>query len=177
LLNESGKLSPEKKGRLVQRRGKRLGMVDLHVASRVRERRIVLGISQPKMAAALGLAFQQLYKYEQGKNRISAGRLYELGKVLDVPITFFFEEIADASTPVANLASGGDTDESSHREAIELFIAYRAIADPVVRLRLRELARALGSEPNGPTAKPSASQSCRPSRRVRSDRDGGTRKR
>ena len=69
-------------------RGKTLGTIDLHVASRVRERRIVLGISQRKLASALGLTFQQLYKYERGENRISAGRLYELGKVLGVPIAF-----------------------------------------------------------------------------------------
>jgi transcriptional regulator with XRE-family HTH domain len=128
-----------------------------------------LGISQPKLAATLGIAYQQLCKYEQGKNRISAGRLYELGKVLDVPITFFFEGIADASTPVANLASGGHSDELGRREAIELFTAYRAISNPGVRRRLRELARALGSEPNGLTAKPPASLSRKPSRRLRTD--------
>ena len=134
----------------------------------------MLGISQPKLAATLGIAYQQLCKYEQGKNRISVGRLYELGKVLDVPITFFLEGIADASTPVANLASGGHSDELGRREAIELFTAYRAISDPVLRRRLRDLARALGPEPNGPTAKPSASERRRPSRRVRNDRGGGT---
>jgi transcriptional regulator with XRE-family HTH domain len=55
----------------------------------VRERRTELGISQPELAA-----YQQLYKYEQAKNRISASRLYELSEVLDVPVTFFFEGIA-----------------------------------------------------------------------------------
>jgi transcriptional regulator with XRE-family HTH domain len=103
----------------VQGRGKTLGAIDIHVAARLRERRMVLGISQPKLAAALGLTFQQVYKYEQAINRISAGRLYELSKVLDVPITFFFEGIADASTPVANLVSGGHTDELGRREAID----------------------------------------------------------
>ena len=67
--------------------------VDIHVGSRVRERRIELGMSQPKLAAALGIAYQQLYKYEQAKNRVSASRLYELSKVLDVPVTFFFDGI------------------------------------------------------------------------------------
>ena len=64
--------------------------VDIYVGSRLRKRRTALGISPPKLAAALGIAYQQLYKYEQAKNRIS---LYELSKVLDVPITFFFEGI------------------------------------------------------------------------------------
>src|SRR6266550_4746179 len=99
LLNQSGKLS-SKGGRLLGGRGKTLGTIDLHVASRVRERRIGLGISQRQLASALGLTFQQLHKYEQGKSRISAGRLYELGKVLGVPITFFFEDIADTLTPI-----------------------------------------------------------------------------
>jgi len=68
--------------------------VDIHVGLRLRQRRTELGISQPELAAALGIAYQQLYKYEQAKNRISASRLYELSEVLDVPVTFFFEGIA-----------------------------------------------------------------------------------
>ena len=68
--------------------------VDIHVGSRVRERRIALRLSQPKLAAALGIAYQQLYKYEQAKNRISASRLHDMSKVLGVPVTFFFEGLA-----------------------------------------------------------------------------------
>jgi transcriptional regulator with XRE-family HTH domain len=166
LLNQSGKLS-SKGGRILGGRGKTLGTIDLHVASRVRERRIVLGISQREMAAALALTFQQVHKYEQGKSRISAGRLYAFGKVLSVPITFFFEGVTDTSPPPAPLSIGGHTDELGRREAIELFTAYRAISDPLLRLSVRQLARALGSEPNGSTAKASASQRRRPSRRVR----------
>jgi len=67
--------------------------VDIYVGSRLRQRRIALGISPPKLAAALGIAYQQLYKHEQAKNHISSSRLYELSKALDVPITFFFEGI------------------------------------------------------------------------------------
>ena len=108
-------------------RGKTLGAIDLHVASRVREQRILLGISQPQMASALGLTFQQVYKYEQGKNRISAGRLYEFGKILGVPITFFFEGVVDAPTSAAALPSAGDADPLETREAGELLRAYRHI--------------------------------------------------
>jgi transcriptional regulator with XRE-family HTH domain len=79
--------------------------VDIHVGLRLRERRIALGMSQPKLAAALGIAYQQLSKYEQARNRVSASRLYQLSKVLGVPVTFFFEAIGDTSTPIA--ASGG----------------------------------------------------------------------
>ena len=113
-----------------------------------------------------------MHKYEQGKSRISAGRLYAFGKVLSVPITFFFEGITDTSPPAAPLSSGGHTDELGRREAIELFAAYRAISNPKVRLCLRELARALGSEPDGSTEKRTASQSRRASRR-RTDRGRG----
>lgn len=67
--------------------------IDVHVGLRLRDRRIELGMSQPKLAATLGIAYQQLYKYEQAKNRISASRLYQLSEVLDVPVTFFFEGI------------------------------------------------------------------------------------
>jgi transcriptional regulator with XRE-family HTH domain len=165
LLNQSGKLS-SKGGQLLGGRGKTRGAIDLHVASRVRERRIGLGISQRQLASALGLTFQQLHKYEQGKSRISAGRLYELGKVLGVPITFFVEDIADTLTPVTLLETGDHTDELGRREAGELFAAYRAISDPLLRLSVRRLARAFAPEPNGSTAKASASQRRRPSRRV-----------
>ena len=68
--------------------------VDIHVAMRVRQRRIELGLTQPELAGELGITFQNLYKYEKGKNRISAGRLYGLSKALGVPVTFFFEGLA-----------------------------------------------------------------------------------
>ena len=68
--------------------------VDIHVAMRVRERRIELGLTQPEVAAELGITFQHLYKFEKAKSRISASRLYDLGKALGVPVTFFFEGLA-----------------------------------------------------------------------------------
>ena len=87
--------------------------------------------------------------------------------MLGVPITFFVEDIADTLTPVTLLETGDHTDELGRREAGELFAAYRAISDPLLRLSVRRLARALAPEPNGSTAKASASQRRRPSRRVR----------
>src|SRR5262249_26059472 len=126
--------------------------VDTHVASRMRERRIELGISQPKLATALGVAYQQLSKYERAKNRMTASRLYDLSRVLGVPVTFFFEGFADAPTPAAPLESGGHTDPLGRRETVGLFAAYRAISDPVVRRRIRQLVRGFASEPNASTA-------------------------
>src|SRR6185369_2529188 len=64
--------------------------VDVHVGSRVRLRRTLLGMSQEKLGTAIGLTFQQIQKYERGSNRIGSSRLYEFAKVLDVPVSYFF---------------------------------------------------------------------------------------
>src|SRR5690606_26271151 len=80
------------------RGGGRMGRprpVDVHVGSRVRLRRTMLGMSQEKLGAAIGLTFQQVQKYERGANRIGASRLFELSKVLDVPVSFFFDDMAN----------------------------------------------------------------------------------
>jgi transcriptional regulator with XRE-family HTH domain len=126
-------------------------------------------MSQPNLAAALGISYQQLSKYEQGSNRISAGRLYLLSEVLDVPIMFFFEEIADTSTPAASLASDGHKDRLALDKTAEVVAAYRAISDPVLRRSLRQLVRALGPEPNDSTEQSGAPHNRKPSRPLRTD--------
>jgi len=68
-----------------------LNPIDKHVGSRLRMRRLMLDMSQTDVAAALGLTFQQVQKYEKGTNRIGASRLQHLSQVLQVPIPFFFE--------------------------------------------------------------------------------------
>src|SRR3954463_9950619 len=70
--------------------------IDVHVGGRVRLRRTLLGMSQEKLGDALGLTFQQVQKYERGVNRIGASRLFDLSRVLDVPIGFFFDDMPDA---------------------------------------------------------------------------------
>src|SRR5262249_48682224 len=65
--------------------------IDVHVGSRIRLRRTLLGMSQERLGEALGLTFQQVQKYERGVNRVGASRLFDLSRVLDVPISFFFE--------------------------------------------------------------------------------------
>src|SRR5262245_31431626 len=74
--------------------------VDVHVGARMRQRRTLLGMSQSKLGDAVGLTFQQIQKYERGTNRIGSSRLFEFAKVLDVPVSHFFEEMP------ANVLSG-----------------------------------------------------------------------
>lgn len=87
----------------VRKRGRRGSpeswSVDAHVGQRVRMRRTLLGMSQEKLGEAIGLTFQQVQKYERGSNRISAGTLYRLGQVLDVPVSFFFDCYDDPHAP------------------------------------------------------------------------------
>ena len=81
--------------------------VDVHVGSRMRLRRTMLGLSQEKLGEAIGLTFQQVQKYERGANRIGASRLFDLARVLDVPVSFFFDDMPDAaaaSSPSAVVA-------------------------------------------------------------------------
>jgi transcriptional regulator with XRE-family HTH domain len=71
------------------------GRIDNHVGERIRERRIMLGLTQQQLAKTLGVTYQQTHKYEHGFNRVSAGRLYEIARALDVPVTYFYEGVAD----------------------------------------------------------------------------------
>src|SRR5688500_15629609 len=80
--------------------------VDAHVGARVRLRRTMLGMSQERLADELGLTFQQVQKYERGTNRVGSSRLYELSKILDVPIQFFFDEMPDEIAATARTGSG-----------------------------------------------------------------------
>jgi transcriptional regulator with XRE-family HTH domain len=76
-------------------RSRESGEIDHHVGARIRERRIMLGLTQQQLAEMTGVTYQQAHKYEHGINRISAGRLYEFARALDVPITYFFEGVGD----------------------------------------------------------------------------------
>lgn len=127
--------------------------VDVHVGTRVRLRRTLLGMSQEKLGESIGLTFQQVQKYERGSNRVGASRLYDLARVLDVPVGFFFEEMPEEtqqSSPaqVQGLEEEGDTyepDPMAKRETLELVRAYYRISDPTVRKRLFELTKALAT--------------------------------
>ncbi|SOD99209.1 Transcriptional regulator, contains XRE-family HTH domain [Caenispirillum bisanense] len=125
--------------------------VDVHVGSRVRLRRTLLGLSQEKLGEAIGLTFQQVQKYERGANRIGASRLWDLSRVLDVPVSFFFEEMDEsvASRSPRNVLRGAEevaeteADPMTKRETLELVRAYYRIVDPHVRKRIYDLAKTL----------------------------------
>jgi transcriptional regulator with XRE-family HTH domain len=117
---------------------------DVHVGARVRLRRTLLGMSQEKLGEALGLTFQQVQKYERGANRVGASRLWEMSRVLDVPVSYFFEELDGAPRAAAPEARGEfEADAMTKRETLELVRAYYKIAEPAVRRRLFELTKAL----------------------------------
>lgn len=126
--------------------------IDAHVGSRVRMRRTLLGFSQERLGEALSLTFQQVQKYERGANRIGASRLYQISRVLDVPVSFFYDEMPDAiaSAPAGTMPAGlsetpdhFEHDPLAKRETLELVRAYYKIVDPRVRRRLFELVKAV----------------------------------
>ena len=122
--------------------------IDVHVGSRVRLRRTLLGMSQKKLAMAVSLTFQQIQKYERGANRIGASRLFQFSQVLEVPISFFYDEMTnDVRHAVTGMADAPqepfEQDQLVRRETLELVRAYYRIAEPTVRRRLFDLTKAL----------------------------------
>ena len=120
--------------------------VDAHVGRRLRLRRTLMGMSQQKLGEAVGLTFQQIQKYERGTNRIGASRLYQIAGVLDVPVSFFFDEMPKevaARPPSVSDAqvAGGEADRMARRETLELVRAYYRISDPRDRRRAREFVK------------------------------------
>jgi len=135
--------------------GKKPNPVDQHVGSRVRLRRMLLGMSQERLGESMGLTFQQVQKYEKGVNRIGASRLFQIAKILDVPVQFFFEEAPHSdgrSTP-----GMGEADSEAFileflnsREGLELNRAFVKIPDPKVRKSVVDLVRALSATAGTP---------------------------
>ena len=133
--------------------------VDVHVGVRMRQRRSLLGMSQTNLGTAVGLTFQQIQKYERGSNRIGSSRLFEFSKVLDVPVSYFFDEMpaspamkkampkrgpktgfGEAATPFAD-----GKDPLIKRETLELVRAYYKIREGRVRGRVFEMVKAIGA--------------------------------
>ena len=126
--------------------------VDMHVGARIKLRRALLGMSQERLGDALGLTFQQVQKYERGANRVSASRLYDLARVLDVPVNFFFDDFAEGGRQAAASAFGFaesqepfglSADLLSRRETIDLVGAFWRIPDGAQRRRLLELIKGM----------------------------------
>lgn len=117
-------------------------VVDTYVGARIRRRRWMLGVTQQQVASRIGVQFQQLQKYETGTNRVSASRLWEISKALEVPTSYFFEGIGDESSGTGDPLAGLHNDHKD-KETMALVNAYYAMPE-THRRKLLELARALG---------------------------------
>jgi transcriptional regulator with XRE-family HTH domain len=126
--------------------------IDVHVGARLRQRRILLGISQTVLGNASAITFQQVQKYENGGNRISSSRLFEFAKILNVPVSHFFEEMAPGlatgrrkvGRPKRNRSDEVNID--SKRETLELVRAYYKIGNDGVRQKIRVMVQGLASK-------------------------------
>ena len=116
----------------------RAAETDRYVAGRIRERRIMLGLSQQQMADMIGVSYQQTHKYERGINRISAGRLFEIARVLKVPVSYFFEGLGDRPE--------GGTLTGRQRMCLELARNFARITNERHQEALSRLARSLARE-------------------------------
>jgi transcriptional regulator with XRE-family HTH domain len=130
--------------------------IDMHVGKRVRLRRTLLGMSQEQLGAELNITFQQVQKYERGANRISASRLWDDSQILDVPISYFFDDMSEnmmRSSP--RWVSRGDVmdamtsqplkDPMARRETLELVRAYCTIEKPAARKRIAEMVKSIAT--------------------------------
>lgn len=131
--------------------------MDIHVGKRLKARRTLLGMSQEKLADAIGLTFQQIQKYERGTNRISASRLYQLSGVLDVTVSYFFENFIDKDKVKAAVASpfhglsdnkqdGFQQDDILYsKETLDLLKTYYSVSDPSARKDLMKVIKSMAS--------------------------------
>jgi transcriptional regulator with XRE-family HTH domain len=131
--------------------------VDIHVGARLRQRRHLVGLSQSKLSESVGVTFQQIQKYERGTNRISSSRLYEFAKVLDVSVSYFFDDMpsnALSGRPMSGRGRNGfgepgtpfekERDPLIKRETLELVRVYDKIDEERVRHSVFATIKALG---------------------------------
>ncbi|MGG5811021.1 helix-turn-helix domain-containing protein [Falsiroseomonas sp. CW058] len=121
-----------------ERPGQRANAADRHVGARIRERRVMMGLSQQQLAKMIGVTYQQAHKYERGLNRISAGRLFEIGQVLGVPVSWFFEGLAPEG--------GGNEASPRQRMCLELARNFALIDNEKHQEALSQMARALAAQ-------------------------------
>ena len=128
------------------RRGEGPHPIDIHVGSRVKLRRMILGMSQEALGKSLGLTFQQIQKYERGVNRIGASRIFEMSQLLSVPVQFFYDDFEQDTPHAAGgfaEAAGGVMDLMSSPEGVELCRYFSVIKDPKVRKRVLDLVKSI----------------------------------
>lgn len=127
--------------------------VDIHVGTRLKQRRVAMGMSQGELAEAVGITFQQVQKYERGANRMSASRLYEFSNVLETSVSHFFEGLESQKAQTAKVAAGGFAEETasfehepaggSSRESLEFIRSFQRIRDPKQRKALSAFVRSI----------------------------------
>ncbi len=127
--------------------------IDIHVGQRLRLRRTILGMSQEAIGSVIGVSFQQIQKYERGVNRMGASRLFEFAKLLEIPVSYFFDEyVQEEETASASGMAEGDAPAFEHenpiasRETMEMMRAYYQIPSKNVRKRVFELIKSIAAE-------------------------------
>jgi transcriptional regulator with XRE-family HTH domain len=151
-LAETGSLRTHQQDTTMIENKKKPNPIDIHVGSRIRLRRTMLGMSQEKLGESLGITFQQIQKYEKGTNRVGASRLQAISGILNVPVSFFFEDAPDgnpANTP-AGMAEASSSnyvvDFLSSSEGLQLNRAFVKIGDQKVRRKIVDLVKALAAD-------------------------------
>lgn len=123
--------------------------IDVHVGRRLKAQRLFLGLSQEKLANAVGLTFQQVQKYERGTNRVAAGRLFQFSKILAVPITYFFDGLAGALMLSENKnAASYEPMPTSDSDLADLITTYNSIKNPRKRQEILDFTRKMLAEEN-----------------------------
>jgi transcriptional regulator with XRE-family HTH domain len=125
---------------------KQTNPIDIQVGNRVRIRRMLIGMSQERLGGLLGLTFQQVQKYEKGVNRIGAGRLFEVARILNVPVDFFYEGVNDGASGANEVDGAPVMDFVSSGEGLQLSLAFMKIKDAKVRKRVLDLVKSLAEE-------------------------------
>ena len=125
--------------------------IDVHVGSRIRLRRNMLGMSQERLGESLGITFQQIQKYEKGTNRVGASRLQAIASIQGVPVSFFFEDAPGGESQPTGFAEESSTNQVvdflNSAEGLQLSRAFVAISDSRVRRRILDLVKTLADDP------------------------------
>ena len=144
--------SAEKQKSDKQNKKGRASSIDEYVGAQLRQRRTLMGLSQEKLAEAVGITFQQIQKYENGANRVSAGRLFEFSKILNIPISYFFDNILDeksSQSPFYGMAeesqAGFEPQEDLIRkkETIDLIRTYYSVKNEDQRKDLLKMVKTM----------------------------------